>query len=111
MTTLEEHIAEHLRESEASGELRAAPSYGRPLDWGDGYEQTPSELRMPFKILKDAGVVPAEVQMLQELARLKRQLAAGAVDAEAAAVLRQRVVELQQHVALRLERLRLSGSL
>jgi hypothetical protein len=23
------------------------PSYGRPLDFGDGYDKTPAELRMP----------------------------------------------------------------
>lgn len=108
MPTLDEEIARHLGESEASGELKAAPSYGKPLRFGDGYEETPIELRMGFKILKDAGVVPHEVQMLREIEALKRRLQAATDETEAAS-LRQRVVDLQQEVALRLEKLRVTG--
>ena len=34
---------------------------------GDGYEQTPIELRMGYKILKDAGIVPPEVEIRVEI--------------------------------------------
>jgi hypothetical protein len=110
MPTLDDEIARHLRESEAAGELQAAPSYGKPLDFGDGYDETPVELRMGFKVLKDAGVVPHEVQMLREVGALKLRLQATADEAEAAA-LRQRINDLQQNVALRLEKLRVTGRL
>lgn len=106
---LDDHIGEHLRASEQAGELKAAPSYGKPLDFGDGYDDTPAELRMPMKVLKDAGVVPPEVELMRELAAL-RQAALDAVDPEEARRLSQRASELQQAIALRLERLR-SGSL
>jgi hypothetical protein len=43
---LEDHIGQHLRESEQTGELQCAPSYGKPLGFGDGYDETPAELRM-----------------------------------------------------------------
>jgi len=108
MKTLDEQIAEQLRASEA--ELRNAPSWGKPLPLDDGFDETPLELRMPFKILKDAGVVPHEVEMFREIARLKRALHETASDEDAKA-LRQRISELQQAVALRLEKLRVSGSL
>lgn len=108
--TLDEHIAEQLAQSAASGELQAAPSWGKPLDFGDGYAETPVELRMGFKILKDAGVVPHEVTMLREVAALKQQLADEA-DASRAEALRQRIGELQQAVALRLEKLASTRSL
>jgi len=111
MPTLDEQIAAQLQESLASGELRQAPSWGKPLALDDGFEETPVELRMPFKVLKDAGVVPHEVEMFRELARLKAQLHEAGDDAAAARVLRQRVSELQQSIALRLEKLRASGSL
>ncbi len=107
--TLDEQIAEDLAHSERSGELRSAPSWGKPLDFGDGYEQTPPELRMGFKILKDAGVVPPTVEAMQRIAELKRQLAQ-AGEAEALA-LRQRLADLQQTVALQLEKLASSRSL
>ena len=57
---LEDDIGRHLAESAKSGELARAPSFGKPLDFGDGYDETPAELRMAMKVLKDAGVVPAE---------------------------------------------------
>jgi hypothetical protein len=110
---LEDDIGRHLAESERSGELRAAPSFGKPLNFGDGYDQTPDELRMPMKILKDAGVVPPEVEVMREIAALQAELDAAAPHADEAALrtLRQKLVEKQQALALRLERLRISGSL
>jgi Domain of unknown function (DUF1992) len=105
----EDHIGRAIAESEQSGELRAAPSFGKPLDFGDGYDETPAELRMPMKVLKDAGVVPAEVEAMQRMAAL-RAAAAQAATPEEARKLQQQASELQQAIALRLERLR-SGSL
>ena len=110
MATLDEHIAQILRESQRSGELQSAPSWGKPLDLNDGYAHTPEELRMAFKALKDAGFVPPEVETMKQLAAL-RELIAGDPDAPDAEALRRRASELQQHLALRLEKLRSSGSL
>ncbi len=107
---LDDHIGRSMRETEASGELTAAPSWGKPLDFGGGYDETPPEWRMPFKVLKDAGVVPPEVEMLHELAELKRELAAAAGDSERESALRRRLVDRQLAVALRLEALRAGTS-
>lgn len=106
----DDHIGQALRESEANGELRSAPSFGKPLDLGDGYAQTPAELRLGMKILKDAGVVPPEVELMQRIAALQAQ-ADATPDEAAARPLRQRVAEMRQHLALRLEQLRITGSL
>jgi hypothetical protein len=106
----DDHIGRALRESEASGELRSAPSFGKPLEADTGWEQTPDELRLPFKILKDAGVVPPEVEVMREIAELQRQLAACG-DPAGRQSLQKQISDKQQHLALRLERLRSSGSL
>jgi hypothetical protein len=110
MATIDEQIAQSLRDAQRSGELQAAPSWGKPLDLADGYAQTPEELRMAFKALKDAGFVPPEVETMQQIAALRARLAA-APDAPDAEALRTRLSELQQHLALRLEKLRSSASL
>ena len=110
MATLDDHIAHSLRESQRSGELQSAPSWGKPLDLNDGFAQTPEELRMAFKALKDAGFVPPEVEAMKQLAAL-RELIGSNPDAPNAEALRRRASELQQHLALRLEKLRTSGSL
>lgn len=106
----EDHIGRALKDSEASGELRAAPSYGKPLAFGDGYDETPAELRMPMKVLKDAGIVPHEVTMMREAAELRSRIEA-CTEASLLPALQRQLSDLQQAIALRLERLRISGSL
>jgi hypothetical protein len=110
MPTIDEHIAQSLRESQASGELQTAKSWGKPLELDDGYSQTPEELRMAFKALKDAGFVPPEVELMKQVAALRECINA-APDAPEAEAMRKRASELQQHIALRLEKLRGSGTL
>ncbi len=107
---LEDHIGRALCESEASGELEAAPSYGKPLDFGDGYDETPPELRMGFKLLKDAGVLLPEVEVFRQVAALREEVKT-CTDEDERRRLNQRIGELQQQLALRLEKLRVTGSL
>lgn len=106
---LEDHIGRALAESEKSGELKTARSFGKPLDLGDGYEETPVELRMGYKILKDAGVLPPEVELMREIEALQVQLDA-VVEGDAASALRQRIADKRLLLTLRLERLRASGA-
>jgi hypothetical protein len=110
MATLDEQIAQNLREAQRNGELQSAASWGKPLDLDDGFAQTPEELRMGFKALKDAGFAPPEVETMKTIAALRRQIDAES-DPAAADALRHRLSELQQHLALRLEKLRRTGSL
>lgn len=107
---MEDHIGQHLRQAEAMGELKSARSYGKPLDLGDGYDETPAELRMGMKILKDAGVVPPEVEAMREVAELEARIAACADEAERL-VLQKQLAEKRQAIALRLEGLARSGTL
>ena len=110
MPTQDEEIARHLREALASGELSRVEGYGKPLPEDTGWSATPEELRMPFKILKNAGFVPPEVEMFQERAALSAALEACTDEAERVS-LRTRLSELQQKIALRLEALRTNRSL
>ncbi len=102
---VEDHIGKALAESERSGELRDAPSFGKPIHFGDGYEETPQELRMGYKILKDAGVVPPEVELMHAIEALRQRIDGAAPHATSKAdVLR--LSELRQQLAIRMERLR-----
>ena len=112
MATLDESIAQSLRDSQRSGELQSAPSWGKPLPLDDGFDETPLALRVPFKILKDAGFVPAEVLLMREIAALREQLAVlRERTSPAAQALVKRLADQQQLLAMRLERLRISGRL
>jgi hypothetical protein len=110
MRTFDEEIARHLKEAAESGELSQAKGYGKPLPEDPGWESTPEALRMPMKILKDAGVVPPEIEWFHERARLKASIYAVSNPIE----LRQlqiKLIELEQKIALRLEVLRVSSNL
>jgi hypothetical protein len=106
---LDDHIGQSLRESERTGELKAAPSYGKPLSFGDGYDETPDALKMPFKMLKDAGYAPPEVELMREIAALQATLDGLPDDAQTRPQ-RQRLAEMRQQLALRMEQLRSSGT-
>jgi hypothetical protein len=70
---------------------------------------TPDELKMPFKILKNAGIVPPEVELFHE-ARLREALQS-APDEGQRRVLRKQLTDLEQRLSLRLEALQRSGAL
>ena len=110
MRTLDEEIARHLKEAAESGELSQAKGYGKPLPENPGWKSTPEALRMPMKILKDAGVVPVEIEWFHERARLKASIEA-APGATERRQLQLKLIELEQKIALRLEALRLNSTL
>ncbi len=105
MGTLDEEIARHLREAAAAGELSKAEGYGKPEDEDWTWDATPAALRMPFKILKDAGYAPLEILLFRERA----QLAAAVRDCNDEGErknLQKQLSELEQKISLRLESLR-----
>ena len=104
----DEAIAEHLARAYESGELQSAESFGKPLRELEGYRETPDEFRMPFKILKNAGVVPPEIEFFHQRAALRRELELATTES-ARKELRQKLSELEQLIALRLEGMRASG--
>lgn len=106
----DEMIAEHLASAWRSGELQAAPSFGKPMPEMEGWSETPGEFRLPFKVLKNAGVAPPELGLFHERARLREAIAACADPAQRLA-LQTRLSELEQVIALRLEGMRVSGKL
>ncbi|MGE5615737.1 MAG: DUF1992 domain-containing protein [Bacillota bacterium] len=110
MPTWDEEIARMLREAERSGELQQAKSYGKPLTSPEGWDDTPEDLRMAFKILKEAGAAPPEIALFHERAELRGQLEA-CTDDEERERLRLRLAQLEQKISLRLESLRGSGRL
>lgn len=106
----DDEIALHLEQARKAGELRQAESFGKPLDEDAGYLATPDGLRMPFKILKNAGFVPPEVERLRERAALAAALQACEDEVQRQS-LQRKLSELEQAIALRLESLRRNATL
>ena len=102
---VDDEIARQLADAEKRGELRSAAGYGKPMAEDAGWQQTPDEVRMPFKMLKSAGTVPHEVELLRERAVLRQRLAA-ATSPEATRQAQQALAELELNLALRMESMR-----
>ncbi len=110
LRTQDQLMADHLAQALRSGELQSAPSFGRPMEEAEGWAETPAEFRLPFKILRNAGIVPPEVEMFQRRAQVREELDRATDDATRA-TLRQRLSDIEQALALRLEGMRRSGAL
>jgi hypothetical protein len=102
MSAVDDIIGRWVKQVERTGELAKGRYWGKPLDLDDGREQTPETWRMAHRVLKNAGYVPAEVGMMQQVADLERQLDACGTDEERQA-LQRRIAELRQNIALRRE--------
>ena len=105
MAGIDEVIRQWVQKVEKTGEIRNTPGFGKPFEFEDGYLQTPTELRMAYKILKDAGYVPAEIEMVQRLAALREQLDATQGEQQQRE-LKVKIAELQQKVTMMLEAMR-----
>ena len=110
MPTQDEEIAQQLHQALESGELAGTPGFGKPLPGDPGWNATPESLRMPFKILKNAGFVPAEVELFHERTALSAALQSCRSAGERIEV-RRKLSDLKLKIGLRLEALRVNGTL
>ncbi len=69
-TIAERKIAEAI----ARGELDNLAGAGKPLAMDEDLSGVPAELRMAYKILKNAGFVPPEVELRKEIVSLREML-------------------------------------
>jgi hypothetical protein len=109
MLSLDEHIARSLQESLENGELRRAKNWGKPLESSQGMEETPEEFRLAFKMLKNAGYIPPEVENIRSLAALRTELETTPESDPNHALLRSKIAQLQTSIAVRIEAMRSSG--
>ncbi len=62
-----------IRNAEKTGEIERLPGYGKPLDLEDD-SHIPRKYRMAYRVLKNAGIAPPEVDLINKIAALRRQL-------------------------------------
>lgn len=71
--SLESFIEQQIKKAMAEGEFDNLPGKGKPVDLR-AYFDTPEDLRMAYSILKDANIIPEEMQLLKDIEALKAQL-------------------------------------
>ena len=81
-----------------------------PSGFPEGWDEAPGELRQAFKILKDAGFAPPEIEFFHERARL-RAGAEAATEISEKQRLQRALSDIEQKISLRLEALRVNALL
>ncbi len=100
-----ERLAEQkIEEAMEEGKFNNLKGKGKPIDL-DSYFSMPPEWRAGHTLLKNAGVLPEEVQLLKEVEALKEQLS-DCVDEEELRRLRKRITEKMLQYNLLMERRR-----
>lgn len=100
-------VEEKIREAMERGEFDNLPGKGKPLDL-DAYFATPEDLRLSYSILKNAGIVPEEAQLLSEIGSLKESLEQCA-DSEKRNTISRRIDELMMKYSMLREHYRSSS--
>jgi hypothetical protein len=88
-----EKLAEmRIRAAIESGEFDHLELAGKPLDHSD-YFNAPPELRAGYHILKNAGVVPEEVDLLNSIHRIEKHLRSTLSREEKERLTRQKILQ------------------
>ena len=62
-----------IQEAMAGGEFKNLPGQGKPINLTE-YFNTPEDVRVAQAMLKNAGMLPVEIELLQEIAAYKELL-------------------------------------
>ena len=71
--SIESAIEQRIKEAIARGEFDGLKGHGKPIDL-DAYFNTPEDLRMAYSILKSNDFVPEEVEIMNEIAALQKEM-------------------------------------
>ena len=74
MFGLQKIIEQKIREAQMKGEFDNLPGKGEPVEIEDD-SYVPEDLRMAYKILKNANCVPPEIELKKEIRRMEDMLA------------------------------------
>ena len=66
-------IESRIKEAQQKGEFDSLPGRGEPLAMEDD-SHIPPDLRLPYKILKNAGCIPPELQLKKDIRQMEDML-------------------------------------
>jgi len=69
----QKNVDQKIEEAIARGDFDNLPGKGKPVDL-DAYFATPEHLRMGYSILKNANIIPEEMELLRQIEDLKKSL-------------------------------------
>jgi hypothetical protein len=98
----EKTVEKIIREAMERGEFDNLPGKGKPIDL-TAYFNTPEEVRLAYSILKNAGILPREAELLKEIAELK-QMESALVEEKRRSEIRKQIEKKQIEFSLMMER-------
>ncbi len=91
-----------IKEAMERGEFDNLPGKGKPIDL-TAYFDTPEEIRAAYSLLKNAGMAPREVELLKEIAELKK-VESALVEEKKRSEIRKQIEQKQIEFSLMIER-------
>jgi hypothetical protein len=79
--SFDEMVEAAIQEAMARGEFENLPGQGKPVDLTE-YFNTPEDVRVAGVMLKNAGMIPVEVELLQEITALKELVISSTEEAQ-----------------------------
>lgn len=73
-TGFEKIVEERIRKAQLQGEFENLPGAGQPLEFAQD-QAVPEDLRLAYKILKNAGCLPPEIELKKEIRQTEDLLA------------------------------------
>lgn len=71
--SFEQRVESLIQEAMERGAFENLPGRGKRIDL-DAYFETPADIRTALSVLKNAGVLPEEIELLHEIANLREIL-------------------------------------
>ena len=97
MKLFDELVEQRIAAAVADGEFDNLEGEGGVIDL-DEDPLVPEDMRLAYRVLKNAGYAPAEVSLRKEIAEIERAIAMG--DADADATVWRRLLVLRTHLSL-----------
>ncbi|MEQ6375673.1 DUF1992 domain-containing protein [Bacillaceae bacterium S4-13-56] len=101
-------VEEKIKQAIRDGDFENLPGKGKPLKLDD-MEGIPSDLRVGYKIMKNAGMIPEEMQIKKEMITLE-ELIATCKDPEQKEEYHRKLNEKQLRFQLMMEKRKLGGN-
>ena len=102
--SFERNVDEKIKEAIRRGDFDNLPGKGKPLDL-DAYFATPEHLRMGYSILKNADIIPEEMELLKQIEGLEKSLSSCIGEIQKRAIQKQ-LSEKITNFSMRMERYR-----
>jgi hypothetical protein len=97
-------LEDKIQEAMARGEFDNLPGAGKPIDLNDDIF-VPNEMKMAYRVLKNADMVPQEVTLMNEISVLNQKLQSENLSEEQSQEIKKQIAFKQSVLNMNIERM------